>query len=103
MTASNWLDVRPGEVTVRLRVQPRSKRPGVAGIAEGRLRVRVSEPPTDGRANEAVVRMLAKLIGVPKSAVDVRHGAAAREKTVSITAADPSAIAARLRAVIPRR
>lgn len=93
---TSWIELRPREVVLRLRVQPRAARPGVAGVAYDRLRIRVSEPPAGGQANAAVVRLLAGLAGVPKSAVVVSQGAAGREKTLRISTVDPQATAARL-------
>jgi uncharacterized protein (TIGR00251 family) len=71
------------------RVTPRSARPGV-GIwregADGReeLEVRVAEAPTDGAANDAVVKLLAKALGVSRSEVSIISGLASRHKRVAI-------------------
>jgi uncharacterized protein YggU (UPF0235/DUF167 family) len=46
--------------------------------------VRVSAPPVEGRANEALCRLLAKAAGVPRSSAEVVHGAAARDKVVRL-------------------
>lgn len=73
--------------TTRLtvRVQPRASADAIAGFANGgHLRVRVTEPPVDGRANRAVERLLAKALDVPRSRVTVVRGATARTKTVEI-------------------
>ena len=52
------------------------------------LRVRVTAPPVDGRANDALERLLAKALGVPKSAVGVLSGAKARDKIVAVAGID---------------
>ncbi len=73
--------------TTRLivRVQPRASVNAISRFAEdGVLRVRVTEPPVDGRANRAVERLLAKALDVPRSRVTVVRGATARTKTVEI-------------------
>jgi uncharacterized protein len=86
-------------VLVRVRVQPRARRPGLRGVVPGadgpRLRLAVTEPPEDGRANRAVCAALARALGVAPSAVQVAQGAASREKTLAV-AGDPAALAARL-------
>ena len=84
---------------VRVKVQPRARRPGLLGVAPGpdgpRLRLAVTEAPEDGRANRAACAALARALGVAPSAVRVAQGAAAREKTLAV-AGDPAALAARL-------
>ena len=63
---------------------PRASRTAVAGIAEGRLRVRLAAPPVEGAANEELVRLLSRSLGVPRSAVAVTAGLSGRRKTVVI-------------------
>lgn len=63
-----------------MRVSPRAKHNIVTGVANGRLLVRTTAAPTDGKANKAVIRLLAKFLDVPPSRVDLLHGAAARDK-----------------------
>jgi uncharacterized protein (TIGR00251 family) len=97
MRTESWLEVREGAIVVHVRVQPRAHTREICGHIGGRLRVRVTEPPADGRANAAVVALLAQLAGVARSAVVVSRGAKAREKTLIISTGDPGAIATRLR------
>ena len=74
---------------LEVRVTPRSAKPGIgrwrAG-ANGReeLEVRVAEAPTDGAANEAVVKLLAKALGISRSEVSIIAGHASRHKRVAI-------------------
>jgi hypothetical protein len=74
---------------VAIRVTPRSARPGIgdwrAG-ADGRdqLEVRVAEAPADGAANAAVVKLLAKALGVSRAEVRLVSGAASRHKRVAV-------------------
>ena len=67
-----------------VRVIPRAARDELAGVRDGRLLVRVSAPPVDGKANAAVCALLAKRAGVPKGAVGVVRGESARDKRVRI-------------------
>lgn len=78
-----------------MRVIPRAGRDELAGMRDGRLLVRVSAPPVDGRANAAVCALLAKAAGVPKRAVSVVRGESARDKRVRIEGDEP-AVRARL-------
>lgn len=72
-----------------VRVTPRSAKPGTGGWrtgADGRdeLEVRVAEAPADGAANEAVVRLIAKALGISRSEVTIIAGHASRHKRVAI-------------------
>ena len=70
-----------------VRVQPRAKRNAVEA-RDGRLVVRVTAPPADGKANAAACALLAKALGVPKRDVKVHRGASSRDKVVSIEGMD---------------
>jgi uncharacterized protein (TIGR00251 family) len=83
-----------GGVTVDLRVRPGARRSALES-AEGALKVQVTAPPEDGKANAAVIALLAEAWRLPKSSFDVIKGQAARAKTVWI-AGDPGAIAERI-------
>lgn len=76
------------EVSLRVRVTPRSARDEVVGWQEGVLRVRVQAPPVGGRANEALVWLLAEALGVSRRAVEVVRGHRGREKTVRVVGLD---------------
>ena len=87
---------------VRVKVQPKSRRPGLDGLSPGidcpRLRVAVTEAPENGRANRAVCAALAAALGIPVSVVEVTQGAAAREKTLRISG-DPTLLIPRIEAL----
>ncbi len=99
MTEAWW---RPGPdgVTLRVKVQPRARRPGIGGLAPGvdgpRLRLAVTEAAEGGRANDAVRAALAAALGLPASAVSILQGMAAREKLVQVSG-DAAALSARVR------
>lgn len=77
-----------GEALVPVKVTPRARREGVEAIrapdGTPMLAVRVRAAPEDGRANGAVCALLAEAFGVPKSAVSVLRGGAARQKLVRV-------------------
>lgn len=88
-------------VTVQLRVQPGARRNAVTGTvteADGtvRLRVTLTAPPEGGKANAALITLLAKRWRVVKSAVTLRTGTTGRRKTI-LVAGDPATILARIR------
>jgi hypothetical protein len=83
-------------VTVRLavRLTPRGGADRVDGVGEdGALRARVAAPPVDGAANEALCRLLARELGLPRGAVRLVAGASGRRKVVEVDAA-PAVVAA---------
>jgi uncharacterized protein YggU (UPF0235/DUF167 family) len=65
-------------------VTPRASANAVAGERDGVLLVRVTAPPVEGKANDAVVALLAKALGTPRGAVQVVRGASARTKRISV-------------------
>jgi uncharacterized protein (TIGR00251 family) len=77
-------------------VSPRSPRNALEIAADGALRVRVAAPPVDGAANAAVLRLLADLLGVPRSRLEIASGASARHKRVTIAGLTPDLVVARL-------
>jgi uncharacterized protein (TIGR00251 family) len=66
---------------VAVRVQPRAKHDEVGGISNGRLQIRTTAPPADGKANRAVAKMLARLFRLPVSRVELKHGQTSRDKS----------------------
>ena len=74
---------------IAIRVTPRSAKPGIGNWrarADGReeLEVRVAEAPTDGAANEAVLKLIAKALGISRSEVSIISGHASRHKRVAV-------------------
>jgi uncharacterized protein YggU (UPF0235/DUF167 family) len=86
-------------VVVRVKAQPKARRPGIGGTVPGvdgpRLRLAVTEAAEDGRANRAVCAALAEALGLASSAVTLLQGAHSREKLLRI-AGDPVLIGPRL-------
>lgn len=91
-----------GEVRLSLKVQPRAARSGLAGVADGALKVRVTAPPVDAAANEAVRELLAEVLDVPRGAVRLVHGATSRNKIVAVAGLPAATVSARLAAALPR-
>jgi hypothetical protein len=82
-------------VTIELRAQPRARRCLLAYAGQGTLKASVTAPAEDGKANRALIELLAAEWRLPKSAFEVMRGAAARDKTVSI-AGEPASLAGRI-------
>ncbi len=80
-----------------VRVVPNASRAAVVGrMADGVLKVKVCAPPEGGRANDAVVELLADIFGVPRRAVSILSGQSSRNKRVGIEGLDEQTLNARL-------
>ena len=85
-----------GSLLLRLHVQPRAAANGLAGVHGDMLKIRLTTPPVDGKANKAVVAYLAKLFHLPKSAFVIKSGQQSRNKTVVIKGADEQQVRSEL-------
>ena len=82
--------VRDGEaVLVPVRAQPGASRDKIAGEHMGSLKVRVTRAPERGRANDAIAAILAKALGVRRSAVTLVSGPTSREKVFRVEGKSP--------------
>lgn len=84
MNADGWYRWEDGDLLLAVRVQPRAGRDELAGVRDGRLRVRLTAPPVEGQANARLCRLLAELFQVPRSSVLLLNGAAGRDKRLRI-------------------
>ena len=80
-----WWRVADGTVLISVRLTPRSARTEVVGVVADVLRIRVAAPPVDGAANEALVRFIAKKLGVARSSVTIEGGGTGRSKMLRVT------------------
>ena len=77
-----------------IHVTPKADRDAIGGWRGSELSVRVSAAPEDGKANAATCRLIAKSLGVPKSAVRVVRGQTSRHKIVRVEGVEPSELSA---------
>jgi uncharacterized protein len=76
---------RYGTATVTVRVHPRGSRDAIEGEHAGALKVRLTAPPVDDRANQALRKLLAERLNVPVSTVRIVSGENSRTKRVAIS------------------
>ena len=86
----------PERARVRVHVQPRAARDAIGPWQAGRLEIRTTAPPVDGRANDAVCRLLAEALGIAPSRLTVVRGRRGREKAVQVAGLPVSEVLRRL-------
>jgi uncharacterized protein len=74
------------DIYLRLRVQPRASRDGVGDVLGDRLKILLTATPVDGKANEHLIRFMARAFGVKRGAVRITTGETGRDKTLRISA-----------------
>lgn len=82
---SDWFQRNGETVTLTLHVQPGAKRSEIGGLHGDALKVRLAAPPLEGRANDALLRFIAKRFDVPLRQVELRHGSQSRHKVVAVS------------------
>jgi len=92
-----------GGSALTVRVTPRARRTEVAEILEdGTIRIRVTAPPVEGRANAALIQFLADALGIRKSRIEIVAGEKGLDKIVSITDLSAPEVQRRLQEYIDR-
>ncbi|SEG02330.1 hypothetical protein SAMN05421819_1721 [Bryocella elongata] len=74
----------PTSATLSLRIQPGAKREGVVGAYGDALKIAIAAPAVDGKANEALIRLLASLLGIVRARIEIVSGQTSRSKVVRI-------------------
>jgi uncharacterized protein len=74
------LSEHPEGVVLPVRAQPGARKAGVQGVQAGALKVAVTAPPEDGKANKALVRLLRELLGLKRSQLELISGQTSRDK-----------------------
>ncbi len=92
------LDLGKGEggAAIMVTVVPRASKDEIAGMQGDSIKVRLTAPPVDGAANDALIKFLSKRLGVRQSAVEIVAGRSSRQKLVSIVGLSPAEVTARL-------
>lgn len=80
------------DARITVRLQARAHRDELIGLRDGVLLARVSAPPVDGRANQALCRLIARHAGVAPSRVTIIRGERSREKLIQVHGLDQSAL-----------
>jgi hypothetical protein len=84
MTFPPYLKARPEGVYLALKVQPRASQDEIGDPMGTELKVKVTAPPVDAAANEALIRLLAKKLACPRGALQIKRGLTSRHKLVFV-------------------
>ena len=96
MSLPAYLRAQPDGILLFVRLQPRSSANAIGEPLGSELRVRVTAPPVEGAANEALVRLLAEKLDCPRNRVELARGQASRHKLVKLYGLAPAVVAAKL-------
>jgi len=83
--------IRPYRNGVRIEVwiQPRASRDEIVGPQGEVLKIRLKAPPVEGKANQALIRFLARVFGIPKRRIEILSGLTSRRKSIYISGVEP--------------
>lgn len=84
-------------VLLGIKVVPQSSRTRCVGEWDGRLKIAVAAPPEKGKANKAVITLLAEVLGVPRNRISIARGQSSAQKTIRIELVSVEAVAAALK------
>jgi len=79
------IGMRGNAVTVRVKIHPRAKKNAITGMVGDALKLSLTSPPVDGKANEACIRFFAEFFAAPRSAVTIIGGQTSRAKVIQVT------------------
>ena len=85
-------------VSFAVKVQPRARKNAITGVVGDALKLALTAPPVDGRANEACIEFFAKLLEVPRSSVTIASGETSRNKVIRVAGLSADEVQRRLRA-----
>ncbi len=91
-----FLQLQPGGVMLRVKLQPRAPANAIGKQLGDELRVKVTAPPVDAAANEALLRLLAETLGCARGQVELVRGHTSRHKIIKLHGLDPAFVLARL-------
>jgi len=91
----------PQGATFSVRVHPRAKKNAIAGEVGEAMKVALTAPPVEGRANEACIAFFAELLNVPRSSVTIAAGQSSRNKVIRVAGMAAAQVREKLRPALP--
>ena len=90
----------PAGATFALRVHPRARKNAITGATGDALKLAITAPPVEGKANQACIEFLAEFLNVPRASVTIVAGQSSRNKVIRVAGRTTAQIEERLRSVI---
>lgn len=93
-----WCSALPGAIRLAVQVTPNARKTEVVGVLDGALKLKLQAQPVEGQANEALIKFLAKTLGVARGSVKITHGLTNKRKLIEVVSATltPEEVALRL-------
>jgi uncharacterized protein (TIGR00251 family) len=92
----NALKVGKNGLLLSVHIQPNAKKSEVVGLHGGALKIKIHAVPEDGKANEEIIKVLSKILGIAKSNITIQSGATSRKKNIALAEITYELAAARL-------
>lgn len=89
-----------GGVSFSVKVHPRARKNAVTGVVGEALKLSLTAPPVEGRANEAVIEFFAEFFEIPRSSITITSGAISRVKRIHIAGITPAGVQQRLKDIL---
>jgi uncharacterized protein (TIGR00251 family) len=90
----------PAGATFQVKVHPRARKNAITGVVGEALKLALTAPPLEGRANEACIAFLAESLNVPRSSVTIAAGESSRQKLIRIAGLSAAQVEAKLRTIL---
>jgi hypothetical protein len=90
----------PAGATFQVKVHPRARKNAVTGVLDKALKLALTAPPIEGRANEACIEFIAKFLNVPRSSVTIAAGESSRQKLIRVAGVRAAQVEEKLRAIL---
>jgi len=90
----------PAGATFQVKVHPRARKNAITGVVGDGLKLVLTAPPVEGRANEACINFLAEFLNVPRSSVTIAAGESSRQKLIRVVGVRAAQVEEKLRAIL---
>ena len=90
----------PSGATFQVKVHPRARKNAITGVVGEELKLAITAPPVEGRANEAVIAYLAEFLNVARSSVTIAAGESSRQKLIRVAGMQAAQVEEKLRPVL---
>ena len=88
----NFIKLEGNKIFLKVHINPNSKKDEILGVYNDSLRVKISSPPVDGKANKAIIKFFSKFLNIPKSKIKIEKGDKSRDKLIAIEGFDENVL-----------